>query len=49
MTDWQLPLWQSLLPVGRSDETGGYNRFSFTPAGTACRTWFGVWRSKLTF
>ncbi|HEX9526381.1 MAG TPA: allantoate amidohydrolase, partial [Streptosporangiaceae bacterium] len=41
MTDWQLPLWQSLLPVGRSDETGGYNRFSFTPAGTACRTWFG--------
>jgi N-carbamoyl-L-amino-acid hydrolase len=40
MTDWQLPLWQSLLPVGRSDETGGYRRYSFTPGDIACRAWF---------
>jgi beta-ureidopropionase / N-carbamoyl-L-amino-acid hydrolase len=40
MTGWQLPLWQSLLPLGRSDETGGYRRFSFTAADTACRDWF---------
>jgi N-carbamoyl-L-amino-acid hydrolase len=40
VTDWQLPLWQSLLPLGRSDETGGYRRFSFTPADMACRDWF---------
>jgi len=32
---WKLPLWQSLLPIGRSDETGGYRRFSFTPADMA--------------
>jgi N-carbamoyl-L-amino-acid hydrolase len=37
---WELPLWQSLLPLGRSDETGGYRRFSFTPAETECRDWF---------
>jgi beta-ureidopropionase / N-carbamoyl-L-amino-acid hydrolase len=40
MTGWQLPLWQSLLPLGRSDETGGYRRFSFTAADIACRGWF---------
>ena len=37
---WQLPLWQSLLPLGRSEITGGYRRFSFTPAETECRDWF---------
>jgi len=40
MTDWQLPLWQSLLPLGRNDETGGYRRFSFAAADSACRAWF---------
>jgi beta-ureidopropionase / N-carbamoyl-L-amino-acid hydrolase len=37
---WQLPLWQSLLPLGRSEVTGGYRRYSFTPAETECRDWF---------
>jgi len=37
---WQLPLWQSLLPLGRSEHTGGYRRFSFTGADTECRSWF---------
>ncbi len=37
---WQLPLWQSLLPLGRSDETRGYRRFSLTPAEITCRDWF---------
>jgi N-carbamoyl-L-amino-acid hydrolase len=34
-------LWESLLPVGRDPVTGGYNRFSWTPADAACRAWFG--------
>ena len=34
------PLCLSLLPLGWSDETGGYRRFSFTPAETSCRDWF---------
>jgi beta-ureidopropionase / N-carbamoyl-L-amino-acid hydrolase len=37
---WNRPLWRSLLPIGRSEQTGGYRRFSFTPAGAACRDWF---------
>ena len=37
---WQSPLWQSLLPLGRSDVTGGYRRYSFTDADRACRDWF---------
>ena len=37
---WQSPLWQSLLPLGRNDVTGGYRRYSFTEAGDACRDWF---------
>jgi N-carbamoyl-L-amino-acid hydrolase len=37
---WELPLWQSLLPLGRNDRTGGYRRFSFTEADAACRAWF---------
>lgn len=37
---WDLPLWQSLLPIGRNRPTGGYRRYSFTEAGSACRDWF---------
>ncbi len=37
---WDRPLWQSLLPLGRSDVTGGYRRYSFTQADQACRDWF---------
>jgi beta-ureidopropionase / N-carbamoyl-L-amino-acid hydrolase len=33
-------LWESLLPVGRDGQTGGYRRFSWTPADAACRSWF---------
>ncbi len=37
---WTLPLWQSLLPVGRDAQTGGYQRFSYTQAESECRVWF---------
>jgi N-carbamoyl-L-amino-acid hydrolase len=33
-------LWESLLPVGRHAGTGGYRRFSWTPADAECRRWF---------
>jgi len=33
-------LWESLLPVGRDSGTGGYRRFSWTPADAECRRWF---------
>ncbi len=33
-------LWASLLPLGRYPPTGGYRRFSWTEADSACRTWF---------
>ena len=33
-------LWESLLPVGRDPGTGGYRRFSWTPADLDCRAWF---------
>jgi N-carbamoyl-L-amino-acid hydrolase len=33
-------LWESLLPIGRDPGTGGYRRFSWTPADLACRAWF---------
>ncbi len=33
-------LWESLLPAGRDRETGGYRRFSWTPADLDCRAWF---------
>jgi beta-ureidopropionase / N-carbamoyl-L-amino-acid hydrolase len=32
--------WESLLPVGRDGDTGGYRRYAWTPADTACRAWF---------
>jgi beta-ureidopropionase / N-carbamoyl-L-amino-acid hydrolase len=33
-------LWRELEPVGRDPQTGGYRRYSWTPADTACRAWF---------
>ena len=33
-------LWDSLLPIGRNDSTGGYRRFSWTPEDQQCRAWF---------
>jgi N-carbamoyl-L-amino-acid hydrolase len=33
-------LWASLRPAGRDPETGGYRRYSWTPADLACRDWF---------
>ena len=33
-------LWESLLPLGRDAGTGGYRRFSWTPADAECRRWF---------
>jgi beta-ureidopropionase / N-carbamoyl-L-amino-acid hydrolase len=33
-------LWDSLLPIGRHERTGGYRRYSFTEADSACRDWF---------
>jgi N-carbamoyl-L-amino-acid hydrolase len=35
-------LWGSLLPVGRDQQTGGYRRYSWTPADLACRDWFAA-------
>jgi beta-ureidopropionase / N-carbamoyl-L-amino-acid hydrolase len=33
-------LWRELESIGRDQLTGGYRRYSWTPADTACRTWF---------
>jgi N-carbamoyl-L-amino-acid hydrolase len=33
-------LWESLLPLGRDGGTGGYRRYSWTPADAECRRWF---------
>jgi beta-ureidopropionase / N-carbamoyl-L-amino-acid hydrolase len=33
-------LWAELLPAGRDEQTGGYRRYSWTEADTACRAWF---------
>ncbi len=33
-------LWESLLAVGRDPRSGGYRRYSFTAADSACRDWF---------
>lgn len=35
-----MPLWESLLPLGRDATTGGYRRYSFTETDAACRNWF---------
>jgi beta-ureidopropionase / N-carbamoyl-L-amino-acid hydrolase len=33
-------MWARLLPLGRSPATGGYRRFSWSPADLECRAWF---------
>ena len=33
-------LWRELEPLGRDPGTGGYRRYSWTPADTQCRAWF---------
>ena len=33
-------LWRELEPIGRDPQTGGYYRYSWTPADAACRAWF---------
>ena len=33
-------LWRELEPLGRDEQTGGYRRYSWTPADAACRAWF---------
>lgn len=33
-------LWESLLPIGKDPETGGYRRFAGTDADRRCRDWF---------
>jgi N-carbamoyl-L-amino-acid hydrolase len=35
-------LWESLLPAGRDPGTGGYRRYSWTPADLDCRAWFAA-------
>jgi beta-ureidopropionase / N-carbamoyl-L-amino-acid hydrolase len=33
-------LWADLEPLGRDGGTGGYRRYSWTPADAQCRAWF---------
>ena len=33
-------LWRELEPLGRDPVTGGYRRYSWTPADADCRAWF---------
>jgi beta-ureidopropionase / N-carbamoyl-L-amino-acid hydrolase len=33
-------LWHDLEPLGRDPVTGGYRRYSWTPADAQCRAWF---------
>jgi N-carbamoyl-L-amino-acid hydrolase len=33
-------LWESLLPIGRNGQTGGYRRYTWTEADQQCRGWF---------
>ena len=33
-------LWAELAGVGRAELTGGYRRYSWTPADETCRAWF---------
>ena len=33
-------LWSGLEPLGRDPGTGGYRRYSWTPADAECRAWF---------
>jgi beta-ureidopropionase / N-carbamoyl-L-amino-acid hydrolase len=40
-------LWRELEPLGRDPGTGGYRRYSWTPADTQCRAWFTGQAEKL--
>ncbi len=40
MPDGFEEMWATLLPLGRHSGTGGYRRFSWTPADLECRAWF---------
>ena len=40
-------LWRELEPLGRDPGTGGYRRYSWTPADTQCRAWFTRQAEKL--
>ncbi|ADD45404.1 allantoate amidohydrolase [Stackebrandtia nassauensis] len=37
---WFEEMWRELAPIGRFDGTGGYRRFTYTPAELECRAWF---------
>jgi N-carbamoyl-L-amino-acid hydrolase len=39
-------LWRELEPIGRDPQTGGYRRYSWTPADAACRAWFTAQATK---
>ncbi len=40
-------LWAELAGIGRAEPTGGYRRYSWTPADAACRAWFARTANKL--
>ena len=40
-------LWRELEPLGRDPGTGGYRRYSWTPADAQCRAWFTAQATKL--
>jgi N-carbamoyl-L-amino-acid hydrolase len=40
-------LWAELSGIGRTEQTGGYRRYSWTPADAACRAWFARTASNL--
>jgi beta-ureidopropionase / N-carbamoyl-L-amino-acid hydrolase len=40
-------LWRELEPLGRDPGTGGYRRYSWTPADAECRAWFTRQAEKL--
>ena len=40
-------LWSELLDIGRDEVTGGYRRYSWTPADAACRGWFARTATRL--
>ena len=40
-------LWRELEPFGRDPGTGGYRRYSWTPADAACRAWFAGQAERL--
>jgi N-carbamoyl-L-amino-acid hydrolase len=42
MTSTFRDLWESLAPIGRDPETGGYLRYAWSDADLACRDWFAA-------